>query len=59
MTDTTRMSELDGHEATSEELEAAADALLAEDAGLALDEELPKKGKKFIIIFWISVKKTI
>ena len=46
MTDTTRMSELDGHEATSEELEAAADALLAEDAGLALDEELPKKGKK-------------
>ena len=46
MTDTTRMSGLDGHEATPEELEAAADALLSADSGLLLDEEPPKKGKK-------------
>ena len=46
MTDTTRMSGIDGHEATPEELEAAADALLSADSGLLLDEEPPKKGKK-------------
>ncbi len=46
MTDTTRMSGIDGHETTPEELEAAADALLSADSGLLLDEEPPKKGKK-------------
>ena len=40
------MSEMDGQEISTEELEAAADALLAEGATLALDEDIPKKGKK-------------
>ena len=40
------MAGLDGHEATPEELEAAADALLSEGASLLMDEEIPKKGKK-------------
>ena len=40
------MAGLDGHAATPEELEAAADALLSEGTSLILDEEIPKKSKK-------------
>ena len=40
------MGGIEGHAATPEELEAAADALLSENASLILDEDIPKKSKK-------------